>query len=60
MERYPIFNIYTTDEGNVGNYTMEITMVLDNIALFNTLDPDMADYISDINDPVETYSSKDT
>ena len=55
LERYPIFDIYTVDEDHVGNYTLEITVVLDNVALFNSLDPSMEDYISDINDPVNSY-----
>ena len=56
LERYPIMSIYTEDEDNVGNYTIEVTMYLDNIALFNSLDPGMDDYIADTSDPEGTYS----
>ena len=56
LERYPIMSIYTVDEDNVGNYTIEVTMLLDNVALFNSLDSDMDDYIADVNDPEGTYS----
>jgi hypothetical protein len=49
-------SIYTVDEDNVGNYTIEVTMLLDNVALFNSLDSDMDDYIADVNDPEGTYS----
>ena len=31
LERFPIFNIYTTKEDDVGNFTMEVTMTLDNL-----------------------------
>ena len=51
LERFPIFNIYTTNENDVGNYTMVVTMTLDNLQLFSELDPGMDDYIADINNP---------
>ena len=35
-------------------------MVLDNIALFASLDSNMEDYISDVNDPEETYNGSGT
>ena len=56
LERYSIFNIYTVDEDHVGTYTLEVTVVLDNAALFAALDPDMDDYIADVNDPAGTYA----
>ena len=58
LDRLPIFNIYTVDEQDVGNYTMTVTVVLDNVALFNSLDPSMTDYIADINDPAASYLSQ--
>jgi hypothetical protein len=57
LERYPIFDIYTESEDHVGNYTLEITVVLDNVALFADLDPAMDDYISDVNDPLDSQPS---
>ena len=57
VDRYAIFDVYTVDESHVGNYTdLTVTVVLDNIALFADLDPLMDDYISDINDPVNSYA----
>ena len=46
-----VFYIYTVDEGHVGNYTLTVTLYLDNIAEFADLDPNMDDYISNVNDP---------
>ena len=43
------------DEDHVGNYTLKVTVVLDNISLFAALDTDMDDYISNVNDPEGTY-----
>ena len=48
LERFPIFDIYTVDENHVGNYTLRITTVLDNLAAFAALDPSMEDYIANI------------
>ena len=57
LERHPLFNLYTVDERHVGNYTFAMRITLDNLALFAALDPDMDDYISDINDPANTYQN---
>ena len=32
LEYFPIFDIYTVDEGHVGNYTLTVTFYLDNVA----------------------------
>ena len=60
LVRYPIFNEHTVDEDHVGTYTLEVAIVLDSVALFAALDPDMDDYIADINDPQGTYAGAGT
>ena len=35
LERYPLITIYSVDELDVGSYTIEITIILDNIELFS-------------------------
>jgi hypothetical protein len=55
LDRYEIFDIYSVDEDHVGNYTLTLTAVLDNVVEYNRLDPTMDDYISNVNDPANTY-----
>jgi hypothetical protein len=59
LERFPIFDMYTVDENHVGNYTMRITIVTDNLAAFANLDPSMEDYVTNVNDP-STYQGTGT
>lgn len=60
LDRFEMYDIYTTNEDHVGNYTLEVVVVLDNLALFAALDPIMDDYISDISNPPSSliYTAK--
>jgi len=59
LDRFPIYDMYTVDESHVGNYTMRVTIILDNLQAFADLDPGMEDYVTNVNDP-STYQGSGT